>query len=176
MSPEWTTPEIIVAISSVVIALCALSTAIWQGVIVRKHNKLTVKPILNCHVEISKHCKKVGIYFSNDGIGPAIITSATVERDGKKFNLNDYDFLSLFPEILNSNFHFNLMGIPGVILPSHSQWLCSTSKHLNDASCIEQLIPALSGVSIEVKYESIYGDKFIFLNKIQPPKKAQSSL
>lgn len=167
---NWITPEIIIAISSVFIALFALVATIWQGKMTKKHNKLSVKPILNCRVEISNHCEKIGVHFTNDGIGPAVITSAKIKRNNKEFSLGDFRYLGLFPELRNEHFHFNLLGIPGTILPSQSQWLFSTNEHKNGFVKINDLISALNEVNIEIKYESMYEDKFTFLRKIEPPQ------
>lgn len=73
----------VTAIAGVVIAIIAASISIWQGYINRRHNQMSVKPILN--MVIIPHGGDKGDdtqtkYFtftiSNNGIGPAMVTDA----------------------------------------------------------------------------------------------------
>ena len=66
--------ELFFGITSISIALAAAIITIWQGFLTRKHNRLSVKPILRIDTQflLGKQCK---ILLVNNGIGPAIIKS-----------------------------------------------------------------------------------------------------
>lgn len=70
----------IIAISSVVIAVCALGISIWQGYIARQHNKLSVVPMLHVDVDQTEG-KDIEIVSVNNGVGPAIITHFRIYCD-----------------------------------------------------------------------------------------------
>ena len=66
----------VIAISSGVVALCALGTSIWQGYISRHHNLLSVRPHLEIVVSLSRD---EGLRFRlvNGGLGPALLDSVS---------------------------------------------------------------------------------------------------
>jgi hypothetical protein len=78
----------IIAISSVVIAVCALGISIWQGYIARQHNKLSVVPILHVDLDTTEG-KDIEIVSVNNGVGPAIITHFTVYCDDVAYDFPD---------------------------------------------------------------------------------------
>ncbi|GGQ13875.1 hypothetical protein [Shewanella litoralis] len=156
--PIWLTAEIIIAISSILIALCALVTTIWQGMITRKHNKLSVRPIISVYVIVSGD-NTLGLKIVNQGLGPAIITSAFIKKNGFQFRLDDRKYLSLFPELTDNHFQFGLGGMQGSLVPLQPHWLISTEVH-NDLNIKKSLVSALNKIELEFEYESIYRDKF----------------
>ena len=67
--------EILISVSSLIIALCAIGLTIWQLNIQREHNKISVKPHL---FRMSKRDKVHGVArlqvdLINNGLGPAYI-------------------------------------------------------------------------------------------------------
>jgi hypothetical protein len=159
MPSDWTTPEIIIAISSVVIAMCALGTTLWQGYLTRKHNRLTVKPISSFYVSLSKHEDKIGIKIENKGYGPLIFTAAKISKNGECYGLHDPKSMKLFEKLRSSHFHFNYPGINAVLAPSESVWIVCSSEHKEDNELIKIMEDGIIGLSISIEYESIYGDK-----------------
>ena len=75
--------EIIVGVSSVVIALCALIFTIRQSKETQKHNKLSFKPHLTTwsHTDVDKDVYIVELI--NNGLGPALIENFIVKIDGE---------------------------------------------------------------------------------------------
>lgn len=65
-------------IGTLVIALCALAATIWQAAISRRHNKLSVRPVLTLY---RRDIDGV-IYVRNNGSGPAIIKSYEIWKNG----------------------------------------------------------------------------------------------
>ena len=76
--------EIIISISSVFIACMALFVAVWQGYATRKHNRLSIKPILHTSLDFSEG--KVSLRVKNCGVGPAIIKTIQVNFHNELFD------------------------------------------------------------------------------------------
>ncbi|AYV14324.1 hypothetical protein [Shewanella algae] len=159
MTSEWTTPEMIIAMSSVVIALCALGATLWQGYLTRKHNRLTVKPISSFYVSLSAHEDKIGIKFENKGYGPLIFTKSEISKNGKYFGLNDPNSMGLFNKLKSSQVHFNYPGVNAVLAPGESVWLVCSSEHKKNSELIQIMENEIVGLAIKIEFESIYGDK-----------------
>ncbi len=71
---------------AITIATLAVVISIWQGFEQRRHNRLSVKPLLN--FETVAHNQTKTIRLSNDGLGPAIIKEFYVTMDGEKIDAN----------------------------------------------------------------------------------------
>jgi len=75
--------EAVAALSSAIIALCALGFTAWQVRIVRQHNRLSVRP----HLTMWSHSDRVNHLYTvsllNNGIGPALIKSFQIRVDGQ---------------------------------------------------------------------------------------------
>ena len=69
----------LLAIAGLATAVCALVATIWQGVVTRKHNRLSVKPVLTLYREESDG----KIYIKNNGTGPALIRDYELYKDGR---------------------------------------------------------------------------------------------
>lgn len=104
----WANSDII-SFCSVVVAFLALFLTIWQSIAIRKHNRLSVQPIIRFapQVEVSKKGMVLGLY--NHGSGPAIITSLSYIVNQKKYELVN---LNSFKELINNigltDFDFSL--------------------------------------------------------------------
>lgn len=75
---------LVTAISSVVIALCALSLSIWQGMATRKHNRLSFRPHLTTWANSNAEKGFYSVELINNGIGPAVIEDFSIKVDGKQ--------------------------------------------------------------------------------------------
>ena len=75
------TPELITAISSVVIAVLALATGVYQSALTRRHNRQSVRPVLEFGSAFRKG-ESAGLLLANFGLGPAIIDKSSVSVDG----------------------------------------------------------------------------------------------
>lgn len=96
---DW---QIITALASSTIATCAIFISVWQGIEMRKHNRISVKPHLTTWLN-NRHSEGVyEFYLVNNGIGPAFIQSFTVEInsvqiEGNKTELLHIALKQLFP-------------------------------------------------------------------------------
>lgn len=66
----------------IVISLCAISLTIFQAYSTRRHTRLSVQPRLGWSIDVTPGG---GVTYSlvNDGFGPAILQSLTLQVDGK---------------------------------------------------------------------------------------------
>jgi hypothetical protein len=76
-----------IALSSAVVALCALGISLWQGYVSRRHSILSVQP----HVElvITYTQSSMTVSLKNGGLGPAFIESVELgpRRASNELNL-----------------------------------------------------------------------------------------
>jgi len=99
----------ITAISSMVIAFFAFAVALFQGVITRQHNVLSLRPLISISSEIVLS-QDVSLRLSNSGVGPAIITSVYYLIGNKKFELRvGEDFHDLRGRMGLTDFDFDLV-------------------------------------------------------------------
>lgn len=81
--PTW---EMVVGVSSVVIALCALGTSIWHGIITRHNAKLSCRPVLTIAEKIDVRGLEYEAYLVNSGVGPAIIKNVSLFIDNVRID------------------------------------------------------------------------------------------
>jgi hypothetical protein len=74
--------------ASTIIAFCALGLTIYQACVVRRHNRLSVRPLLTTFTEqVSGADARITYSLMNNGLGPALIDSFEVNLDGAVVNL-----------------------------------------------------------------------------------------
>jgi hypothetical protein len=166
----FSTEGVIQAIAAL-IALAALTLAIWEGVMTRRHNRLSVKP----HLQLAQHLRgskgRLGISLSNAGLGPAIVTNCHVEVDGQLMPSNDgcngwktaastleledivegYETIAFDPDPDSDE------EIPGVVMEAgETKWLLSAPIDEKARAGLEMALPR---VQVVVSYQSMYGEK-----------------
>ncbi|WP_146043141.1 hypothetical protein [Pseudomonas protegens] len=151
---EWT--DYAFGISSILIAIIALCTSIYQSILSRNHNKITVRPHLATHVEQEEGLFKMEI--RNDGVGPAIITSAKllfegIEVEGKGSQLIE----NALKKVPHCNIECVGFFTPVFVLPQGGTVEVATISHSKD---IENLSEHLEQyLQLEIEYQSVYGEK-----------------
>lgn len=170
MDMQW---EIITGVASSVIALCALVFSVWQGVEIRKHNRISCRPHLTTWVH-KEHAQGIyGIDLINNGLGPALIKRFTVKVDGKKILGDETEPIDKALKILFPKEQFNArhaylgegyaMGAKDrctvVIIQFHGE-------ALPPPDYVEYTI---NRADLEVEYESFYGERFHFNSEIEKP-------
>ena len=151
----------IVAISAITIALASLIVTIWQGIVTRKHNILSVKPIPD--ILTSNFENKIAVTLENNGTGPLIIkTFRAIVGEEIKSNLVDW-----MPDIPAGYYWSNwLRNFEGcAIKPFESKLLLEFKLDENDnrqAEIRDNIRNALTKMSIEFEYTDIYNTIMIF--------------
>jgi len=71
-----------VSLAAAFIALCALFLSVYEGCSNRRHNRISVKPLIVLDSGINESGS--GFRIENSGLGPALIKWFSVEVDGKQ--------------------------------------------------------------------------------------------
>ena len=162
---ELTNSEI-TALSSVFIAFFAFIVAILQGFITRKHNILSLRPLVSFHNKMAL-TKDIYIGLSNHGVGPAIITSVYYFIDNDKYELKGgNDFQSLIERIGLTDINFNLecnLSVGNTVIPASGNsvllnFLNVSCEHLDKTEINEKILKALP--TFIINYKCTYNKKY----------------
>ncbi|EKF9135559.1 hypothetical protein ACPF4N_002999 [Vibrio cholerae] len=166
----------IIAISSVLVALIALVVAILQGHITRKHNQLTLRPVLTIESESSlKH--GVSIKFCNHGQGPAFIKKVEYVVDGKSYSLSSgNDYSDLMKRIGLVDFNFSIRcnaSVSDSVIPSLGeavfiQFYNYDGSKIEDENINRTIIESLP--EFKVNYRCSYDKSYVETWKISNVK------
>jgi hypothetical protein len=151
----------IVSISAIFIALASLAVTIWQGIITRKHNILSVKPIPD--ILISNFENKIAVTLENKGTGALIIKSFRAYC-GNESKSNIIDWMPILDDgIYWSNWLRDFEG--SALKPLESKVLLEFTLDDHDKKQTEArdiIRKSLSKISIEIEYTDIYNTKMFF--------------
>lgn len=153
-------PETAISLASAFVALLALAVAIWQAIMARKHNRLSVKPILAVDTFLSVDKETVGIRLRNKGVGPLILQDVSLEKGTERASLSDGSFKQMLPLLASKDFKFTATSPGYSLLPNEYLWLISTSNHNTENGLLDTLFDSLTGVTIKFAYESVYQEQF----------------
>ena len=156
----------LLSLAAVVISIAAASISFWQLDLMREHNRLSVRPYLMITPHLT--AKKSGLYLSNEGIGPGIITSFTVRVGDKQFDgLGD----SRWPAVREKarlNPECFAKGWPtegAAVRPGNDIVILEPTKSTQFGPlCLLQMSLFLqrNDVFVEMHYESLYKEPFTF--------------
>ena len=147
-----------IALAASIIAMSALGVSIWQGYLARRHNILSVKPILQF---TRNHLGKWVISLTNDGLGPALITRFTIEFYGQNYvNPNQNIYLN-YVQMVGGKLGLESVDyrytIPAINSPISSGEILRIFeiKDLTE----DQIKIVEKSIKFEICYTSIYGGK-----------------
>jgi hypothetical protein len=142
-----------------IIAVCALVVTFWQGCVIRKHNKLSVRPMI---ATMERHDEKDGVGYigfdlENSGVGPAVIKSFVLLHEDSEVSRNNRKTYDDFLRDKTKGFHNVYTGslVPGYSMQAgtkHPLLIFSYETDKHDVSFIHDL-------NIIVEYQSIYQDE-----------------
>lgn len=163
---EW------LSFAAVAIAGIALIISAWQAFMLRSHNQLTVRPLLDIginHEIINGYDKIVWLTLKNDGLGPAIIESNDIYLNGRKVDRND---LWAVINKLYSHRHFNLDLLQkGYVLKTGEgqKFFMFDERNLQRGKDYKERIDEYQeflSIEIQVKYKSLYDEKLDYSCKL----------
>lgn len=179
MSKFWTSDRI-VSTSAILISLLTLVVFIYQTNLIRKQQFRSVYP----HLMIGNGGTGTLDYIyvlSNEGIGPALLSSIEVEGpDGQKFS-SLYDYLDTQLTEEDSIWIHNTDIYPGMLIPAGEQlilfglWNEKQSQSLglppNTLKGSHKLWAALNhdDLNIKISYKSIYEESWYITNNSVAP-------
>lgn len=158
--------EAIIGVSSAIIALCALVLSIWQGVQMRRHNRLSFRP----HLDAWRHADPEKGYYAvdliNNGLGPAIVKSFVVKVDGKQIFGDGTEPIEKALRIVFPNFPYQASCsyvAKGYSLAAKEQCKIAAVQFTGSVLPAHNLVQdAFNRADLEIVYKSVYGEEFPF--------------
>lgn len=154
-STDW------IALCSVVIALIALGYSVYQGILQRRHQILSAKPMLEFHVSNGDTL----LLIRNEGFGPASIVSFIAEKDGQVIDMTTgsgiKQFVGAAIEGLGRDFRYvGTRFDSGTVFGIGKEISVVTARgHLSDASR-RKISEGLSRLKLSISYKCIYGKTY----------------
>jgi hypothetical protein len=159
--------QIATAIASTVIALAAVTIAVYEGRSNRKHNRLSLKPALVMETSTKNSPPTISATIVNAGLGPAVIQKMQFfNQGGELVGDLEYELKSTISKLLeNFVVESNLVSVmtPGYILrPSSENCLVEIRISPAESTCVENLKELLDIVAVRIEYQSFYGEADIY--------------
>ncbi|MBL0626496.1 hypothetical protein [Aeromonas jandaei] len=151
----------VISICAAIIALSALGISIWQGILTRRHNQISVRPHIDCHANMTKG-ERIDVVLYNHGVGPALFKKIIFSHGNSEFIINNYnDYKVLFSSLglpLEEISHkvASLSEPAALYQGSELTMLTFEGTQLNH-ELHEKISTTLSRLTMEIKYECIYG-------------------
>lgn len=157
------TPELIISTCSIIVATSAVGMSIWQTMMTRQHNKLSVCPHLSIDYD-RRTTADIAFILNSSGLGPSKLISYKWIVNNKEFSVRSrQDYQDLFNVLGVSNHHVEFYGptIGRFVEQGFSSFLVKWPNSANNEvhNIIKQCLESHT-VKIVIEYESIYGEKF----------------
>ncbi|MEW8355840.1 MAG: hypothetical protein AB2665_18715 [Candidatus Thiodiazotropha sp.] len=138
------TLSIIAAVSALVLTLNQISAT-------RNHNYLSVKPFLRFGWSAGE--SDDGIWIKNVGLGPAIITSFHIIKDGKELTTKNIE-----DQLYELGFESRMTVIDpkAIMQKSEKYWIVRSKDKIDCGNDQEKFWNCLEGVKFKINYESFY--------------------
>lgn len=171
----WNT-EKIVSFSAVLISIGTLIVLIYQTNLMSQQQRLSVLPYVTMG-NMGAYTPNFRYMVFNNGIGPAFVEKIEVKYKGNTYPFDLYVFLAQHTEDfsqINNLFYSNLAA--GALIPAQT-----SVEHLliedstEDSEKLHGLLNRLfeEGLSFEITYRSIYGERWIIKNGLVAPLEAE---
>lgn len=157
--------EVIIASTSILIAIIALGFSIWQGRKTINHNIISVRPHLDVISEFDTQSKSINFSIINNGLGPAIIDKIIISAgDNKLKEFSREEFVNFFksaglPKIIYA-LKFNKAVNNYVISPDRESNIFSLYKIEELKKFVEELYVFYQKINIVIEYRSFYNESY----------------
>ena len=148
----------VIAICGIVIAVASLGVSAYVAWATRKHNRLSVRPLLGLTATFPVGAT-AGLRLTNSGLGPAKIVGSQLTFDGEQFGEFNKPNVDRFRDCLPVRPHAATLGGQPFLDTDYKQFLLNVdpydpAEHSEFRQMIERRL------RLEIKYESIYGEGF----------------
>ncbi len=155
--------NVVTTIATVVIAVAAVAVGIWQSLAARKHNRLSVRPLLVTEVNCDTTLRGFGVWIANKGVGPATVTDFRVLVDGKDETASPPNRWRQALITLDLNYpfvqHFSLQ-TGTAISPGERLPLITAEQNQIDEQMRLHMKQRLPRIGCVVAYKSVYEEPF----------------
>jgi hypothetical protein len=166
------TPSDYIALGSLVTAACAFFITIWQSWHTRRHDRLSVRPLLTWNREREHFGARVRLKFKmqNCGLGPAIVKGRYFTLAGARFSIGppSIDEVPALAKRLFAGrleYHLPQHGLPGIdsAIPAGGEFVIAVLEFPEASlAALNDVTRADGELAFTVHYESMYGDKHTF--------------
>lgn len=170
--------EKVLSISAIFISICALAVSIWQGVVEREHNRLSLTPYIEVSPRLAGRSQS-GIFIENAGTGAAFIKYVNISSGGKLFKLTEDNWSDFFQHIgVNKDCYKKSWIKPGSVLQPSKEIPLITVSEASMPICDLDAVKFLTepGLTLKIVYESPYKEEFVFLDDIEFDKSSVANL
>ena len=148
----------VIAISATVIAVASLVVSVYEARAARRHNRYAVRPLLGLTTAFPVG-GTAGLRLRNSGLGPAKITGTKVTLDGAPAGDLSRASVDKLREDLRVRPHAVTLGGQPFLDTDYDQFLLSvhsydSAEHREFRKLIEDRL------QIEIRYSSLYGERF----------------
>lgn len=165
------------------IAIVALATSVWSGIATRTYNRLATRPNLRIAELFAPSSPRLGTELYNLGPGTAIIDDFHLSFDGKRLTGDWVDQCKQFRKTTGIESWVNCGGFhagdvlapnPSVLadilfIVDESQFSRQKPEQWKEQS--RRLAEALSRLTVDIKYHSVYGEYFELESELfKPPR------
>lgn len=153
-------PEMIVAVSAIVLSLCGLFIALYEASIARRAERASVWP----HVEVAASVQgtQVQIWVRNTGVGPARVRAANLSLDGAVLDNWSELLDSLQIDFRNITREYSLIGgrVLGVSTDIETIFAVDLRADANDPDATLRVAEAFfsEAADVELCYCSVYDE------------------
>lgn len=164
--------------ASEITAICALLFTAYQAWLIRKHNRLSVKPNIITYQYRHKNKFKnrtgdtlfrgrIWIELLNHGLGPAVIQEFKILLDNTNTGIKNINDAELeLTKLLNNK----IVDHKSVEILSKGYHVAAKEKKvvldlifpINETQSLEDFLKMLEKISLIVTYKSLYGKSFIY--------------
>lgn len=155
--------------AAVLIASLAFAATIWQGIIARKHNRISVTPMLVKHVDrvINNEGIKVSLVIKNVGPGTALVIDRYFLLRKEKFSPRNPNHLikeiceATIGQVLNYQIVTAGMFGPSAKIPPGAEITLATLFFPGLRPEAQEAIDALTDkADFVIEYKCLYGEKY----------------
>ena len=153
--------ELALSVSAMAVSVAAAAFSWWQVDISKTHNKISVSPLLTIETHIQGPGRKNGLYISNVGLWPAIITGISAlsnDHTATGFSEDHWPAVLQAAGLDEICFGTNWPNERQPIRAGDEIGLLTMTTAPGAESCLLQVMHLMSdkGLELEIKYESIY--------------------
>lgn len=144
--------------ASLTIAVAAVAIAVWSGYLTRRHNRLSVAPRLRINHRFRGVAGGYGVRIVNAGLGPAIVTSIDLYRDGTLVTYSHQGWMDALNDVglKSRDWAITRMLVGTVVQAGEQVWLFRAEELPEEANSV---IRGLSHLEVVVRYTSLYGEE-----------------
>lgn len=159
-------PSTIIAICAVVISVIGLGLALWTGYLTRKHNRLSVEPILDIYSILLDDKQCLSLDLENNGLGTAILNTVKFHYNNVEYNnmLDIIDTKKITYKYEISSFHSS---DDGTTISSNSK-IRLYSIYVDSFEESKPFLDLFFEISLSVDFKTMYGEKRHFISKLVP--------